>query len=149
MGQSEYPLHGKRGCFSGRNEKRSSKCSPEIEYREGLREINLGSWEGRSFEEIRQKYPLEYKERGEKLSSYRIQGGETFEEVQARAVETLREILREPEKKHVLITHLGVMRTLNCWIEKIPLDRLMEKKWDYAEMLLLSADDTERIRRGL
>lgn len=118
---------------------------PEIQYMEELREINLGIWDGRSFEEIQQEYPSEYKERGENLASYCVQGGESFQEVQNRSVGALKQILQEPEKNHVLITHLGVMRTLKCWIEKIPLEQLMQQKWNYGELFVLSNQEIGRI----
>lgn len=119
---------------------------PEIEYLDELQEINMGIWDGKSFEEIKQKYPAEYEERGKNLASYCVPQGESFLQVQKRAVEALQKILRDGEKNHVLITHLGVMRTIRCYVRKLPLEQLMEWKCGYGEMLLLSEQELDILR---
>lgn len=118
---------------------------PEIHYMDELQEINMGQWDGKSFEEIKREYPLEYEKRGENLAGYCVPGGESFLMVQKRAVCALQEILRNPKENHVLITHLGVMRTLYCCFKGLPLERLMEWKCGYGEMLIPSDAEIEKI----
>ena len=51
-----------------------------------LREIALGAFEGLTVEEVRSRYPGAYERRGCDIAGFCPQGGESFAEVQARAV---------------------------------------------------------------
>jgi len=78
-----------------------------------LREINLGIWEGLTREEIVAKYPEEYKQRLKDLTNYRIQGGESFKDLQERVVKKLMEILKEHKGNNImLVAHGGVNRVI-------------------------------------
>lgn len=44
----------------------------------GLREIHLGEWEGKTFSEIAEQNPREFKARDSNIAYYRITGGESF-----------------------------------------------------------------------
>lgn len=80
----------------------------------GLREINLGSWDGRPVREIKEQYPEEYSRRGQDMFVFKTGNrSENFYDMQYRAVRTLRQILREDSSRDILIvTHSGVIRAL-------------------------------------
>lgn len=124
-------------------EKFPDTSPPELVLREDLREIHLGEWEGKSFAQIRAQAPLEFERRGEKLPDYRVPGGETFREVQERAVRAVYEICEESDREGrssaVIITHLGVIRTLRCYLAGIPLSRMLEWSLPYSECYLEEA----------
>lgn len=111
----------------------------EVIVKEGLMEINMGDWDGRTFAEIKEQYPLEYAQRGRNLPDYRVPGGETFAEVQQRAVGTIRDIAEHTKKEAVLITHLGVIRTLRCYVENQPLTQMFDWRLDYGRCLILDS----------
>lgn len=81
----------------------------------GLREMNLGPWDGKFISEIRAQYPEEYEKRGKNLMAYKMgEGSENFFDLQYRAVKTLIHILkRDPFPDLVLVTHSGVIRALD------------------------------------
>ena len=80
----------------------------------GLREISLGPWDGRPIREIKEKYPDEYRMRGEDIFTFKTGNrSENFYDLQYRAVKTLREILlRDNSADIMIVTHSGVIRAL-------------------------------------
>jgi len=84
----------------------------------GLRELDVGEWEGMLITEVAEKYPDSFKAYKTNIGLARPDGGESYPELAKRASETLAKIANENEGKTVLIaTHGGVIRTLRCvWL---------------------------------
>ncbi|MGE4505327.1 MAG: histidine phosphatase family protein [Desulfovibrionaceae bacterium] len=107
----------------------------------GLREIALGSWEGLTVDEVRARFPGEYERRGDALPTYRTPGGESFEDVQARAVRALDVMARAEHHGHVLaVAHAGLIRCVLSALQGLDLDRLFEIPQDYCRENLLVWD---------
>lgn len=85
----------------------------------GLREMNLGPWDGKFISEIKEQYPQEYEKRGEHLMAYKMgQGSENFFDLQYRVVKALIHILKkDPFQDLILVSHSGVIRALNNNLE--------------------------------
>ena len=86
--------------------------SVDTEARDGLREINLGEWEGKTAVELRQTHPHEVKQWFRKPSSVRIEGGESIAQFRERVtaeMNTIREAY--PEQTFAVFTHGGVICT--------------------------------------
>jgi CTP:molybdopterin cytidylyltransferase MocA len=75
--------------------------------RRDLREISLGSWEGRTFDEVRRDFAHEFRERGRDMLHYRTPGGESFLECSFRVMGALYDI-RQSTRGDILI--FSVMR---------------------------------------
>ena len=75
----------------------------------GFKEVDLGNWDGLSFREIRERFPEEYRLRGEHPGSYRTPGGETLEEAGQRFLKTLLHLAEETGKDLVVFGHSGAM----------------------------------------
>lgn len=80
----------------------------------GLREIDLGSWDGRPVREIKEQYPEEYSRRGQNMFVFKTGNrSENFYDMQYRAVRALRQILKADRSRDILIvTHSGIIRAL-------------------------------------
>lgn len=80
----------------------------------GLREMNLGPWDGKYISEIRLTMPEEYEKRGQNMMIYKMgHGSENFYDLQYRAVRTLADILKKDNCRDVIITaHSGVLRAI-------------------------------------
>jgi broad specificity phosphatase PhoE len=78
---------------------------------EGLREMNLGVWEGKIASDIRKQYPREIKLWFDRPSHLRLEGGETIRSFRRRVTGTM-DVIREsaPEKTIAIFTHGGVIR---------------------------------------
>ena len=115
----------------------ASRFNSEIISIPEFREMNFGEWEGQSFEALAQLEPVEFK----KLI---IKGGETFAEVQNRAMTALRKIVREHESgdKHiVIVTHGAVIRVILAYILEMPLRKIWTIKQYNTAINILRYDD--------
>lgn len=114
-----------------------SGTETELYIRDDLGEIDLGAWENQTFAAVREKYPREFAARGRDLPNYRIPQAETFAEVQQRVAAVIRDIAGQTNSEVILITHLGVIRTLRCYYHQVPLSQMMEWYLDYGECLVI------------
>jgi probable phosphoglycerate mutase len=89
-----------------------------------LRELNLGSWEGRRFETIRTLYPQAYRQRGDQIADYRPPAGESFRDLQDRAWPVFEAVARQLRGRALIVTHAGVIRVVLCRLLEIPLKHL-------------------------
>ena len=79
----------------------------------GLREISLGDWDGRPISEIADNYPEAYERRGRDIYSFKMRGAESFYDMQYRALNAFRDILKNDDAKDIIIiAHSGVIRAL-------------------------------------
>lgn len=72
-----------------------------------LREVNLGEWEGRGYDEVREQFREIYEARGVKFAEVAPPGGETFRELQRRTTPAFEEILSAHESGNILIVAHG------------------------------------------
>lgn len=104
-----------------------------------LREIRLGDWEGLTSDEVRARFPGEYEKRGADFSEYKPSGGESFRDVQKRALPAL-ERIANLSGLHLVVAHGGVNRALICAILGMPLAHLMRLEQDYGHVNILRRD---------
>ncbi|MBU4191634.1 MAG: histidine phosphatase family protein [Pseudodesulfovibrio sp.] len=101
-----------------------------------LREIALGDWEGLTVDEVRRQYPGEYERRGADMAGYRTPGGESFGDVQTRAVRFLHSL--EPLSGDILaVAHGGFNRALLCHATGLDLSALFSIDQDYCGLNVL------------
>jgi len=90
-----------------------------------FRELCFGVWEGLTLTEIKERYPQELEARFRDLANFRIPGGESLTDVQARVLPKLRELLRRhPGQSLALVAHAGVNRVILCDALNLPLEHL-------------------------
>lgn len=103
-----------------------------------LREIGLGDWEGRTFDEVRAQYPQEYQERGRDLAGYRPPGGESFADLQQRVLSAFSAAAEKTGGDFLIVGHAGVNRVLLCGFMRRPLQELFSIPQDHAGVSILS-----------
>lgn len=89
-----------------------------------LHEIDMGDWDGMYFEEIKTKYPDEYRRRGLDFAEFSPPNGESFAECQKRAAEVFGDILRNSSGDIAIVSHAGFNRALICSLCGINLQKL-------------------------
>lgn len=89
----------------------------------GLREIDLGEWDGLSKAEVQRRFPGQFEARGADLAGFRPPGGESFADLQARAWAALKPLLEGPGPL-LVVGHSGVNRVLICKTLGLPLEHL-------------------------
>lgn len=83
------------------------------EKRSELRELNIGIWEGLTWEEISRRWPEEWKARLSDMVNYRIPQGENLLDMQARVMPVINEIIEEQPGREVLVVgHGGINRII-------------------------------------
>ncbi|MBS1128274.1 MAG: adenosylcobalamin-5-phosphate phosphatase [Nitrospirae bacterium] len=78
-----------------------------------LRERSVGQWEGLTAEEIKQRFPEEYKAWRADLLSYRPPAGECLQDVRNRILPEYRRIIAlHPDQEIAMLLHGGVNRVI-------------------------------------
>ncbi len=111
----------------------------EIEKRTELREINFGAWEGLTYEEINARWPGNIEWMYANAKDVRIEGGESFGDVQLRASRIITEIAEKyPDGSRVaIVCHGGTIRCLLCYLLHIDLDLAWNFKQDNANISIV------------
>ncbi|HWR41702.1 histidine phosphatase family protein [Sporomusa sp.] len=125
-----------RSVLTARIISRSVNKQPII--RPDIREISMGEWEGKSFREIEQNYPEEYSRRGQNIADYRVPGGESFSEGQARVITAFADIAASNEGNVLIVGHAGINRLLLCSILEMPIANIFRIGQDYGCMNMLT-----------
>jgi broad specificity phosphatase PhoE len=76
-----------------------------------LRELNIGVWEGLTWQEIQSGWPEEWQARLADLVNYRVPQGENLLDVEARVMPVIKEIVERHKGQELLVVgHGGVNR---------------------------------------
>lgn len=97
---------------------------------ERLIEFDFGDLEGLTLDEIKSNYDNAYGKWAKDPGVYVPQGGESMTHLQARVVESLKEIAKKEDGKTVLIgSHSSVIRALQCYVQGLPLTKMKNTSW--------------------
>ena len=93
--------------------------------RSGLRELNVGVWEGLTWNEITARWPAEWQSRLDDMVNYRVPEGENLLDLKARVMPVIDEILEKHQGQEVLIVgHGGVNRIILLNVIGAPLSNV-------------------------
>jgi probable phosphoglycerate mutase len=95
-----------------------------------LRELHLGEWEGRLLSEVRERWPAQWRRRGERMATFRPPGGESFADLQRRAMPAFRGIATQPGPL-LVVAHAGVNRVILCRLLAMPVAALFQLGQDH------------------
>lgn len=113
----------------------------EVSIEEEFREISCGIWENMTFQEIKQKYPEDFKKRGEDLAGFIIPEGENFYQVGERFANALNKRLSEIEGNVIVVAHAGTMRGLLLRLKEVESQSLFDIPMPYAGVTILNEND--------
>ena len=108
---------------------------------EGLIEIDYGTWQGRSFKQLR-RLTL-WKPVREQPSTFRFPEGESFAEAQTRIAQTLEDASKTFAHKDmvVCVSHCDVIRLAAAWFLAMPLDAFQRLHVSTASVTVLNLHD--------
>lgn len=99
-------------CVTGADLICNSREIQQIKQKE-LRELNIGIWEGLTWNEITERWPEQWSSRLADLVNYRVPNGENLLDVQARVMPVIWEIVERHRGQDVLVVgHGGVNRII-------------------------------------
>ena len=116
---------------------------------EQLREINMGDWDGLTFDEVKNKYAEDYKKRGENIAGFIPRNGESFLQCQNRAVAIFRQIINSTEGNIAICSHSGFIRTLLCNILNKDLTDMFNIKLNYGCVNIITVDGNNIFVEGI
>lgn len=99
--------------------------------RRGLREIDMGEWEGCTFAEIARRFPHEFKARGADIAYYRVPRGESFADCSRRVLADFHDFLASSSGNIVIVGHAGVNRLLLSHVLGMSLANIFRVRQDY------------------
>lgn len=103
-----------------------------------LRERNFGLWEGMSFDEIREKYPLEFDAWAGNPLKFSPMEGESTLAMRDRVIPAMNEIMENHNKENIaIVAHGGVNRIILCHILGIPLENIFRIEQDYGAVNII------------
>ena len=107
-----------------------------------FREISFGDWEGLTYKEISEKWPMEAGNLFLAPDRLQIPGGESFQEVQRRAMRKIKELRETLENQTVAVfAHGAVNKTILAGLMHIPLRYLWSLRQDNTAVNILRIDD--------
>ena len=114
-----------------------------LRYEKGLREINLGVWEGKTPDEVDRAYPQRYQKWRKTPSRVRIPGAEPVRIFRRRVLATFKTLLSHvPEGNLLVVCHGGVICTLLANLLKGSEDRfLLRLRLDNTGLSLAKLND--------
>lgn len=104
-----------------------------------FREMSLGKWDGCYIEDIKNKYPLAYQQRGEHRLTYKIARGENYYDLSYRVIKGLFKLI-DSEEELVIITHAGVIAVIKSFLEKRPLSDTILEKPAYGDIVVVETN---------
>lgn len=116
---------------------------------DGLREMDMGDWEGRRWEDITEEDAAEYRDWDAHRRYVHTPNGECYNEVLGRALDTLGMILERETEDVLIVTHSAVLMALRCYIAGLPFEEMVARyKAKNAELIEIFAEDVkDAIRR--
>ncbi len=104
-----------------------------------LSEICLGSWEGLTVEEVKERFPGRYEARGRNMAGFRPPGGESFADLQRRAWPAFETAAKSPVPL-AIVAHGGVNRVLLSRILGMPLKHILRLDQNYGCINILHVE---------
>lgn len=129
----------------------------EVQLDEQLREVNMGSWEGRTWQELTMEDPRQMYNFNRDLSQWEIEGGESVAHARDRMITALKRIAKANEGKTVaVVSHGAVLRIVLGSLQGLSLQELGQTphgdntavsclEWDGETLRVVYRDDNSHL----
>ena len=98
-----------------------------------FREISLGAWEGLTPEDVEERFPGAYAERGRDMARFRPAGGESFTDLASRVLPAFGKLTARYAGQPLLImSHAGSNRVIIAHCLALPLQNVLDIPQPYA-----------------
>lgn len=112
-----------------------------------LREVDVGRIAGLTRREVAETFPEFWAALKEYPVDTRFPGGETFRELEARALEAVQEIAtRHPDETVLVVTHGGVIRSVVAWVLGLDAERRGRLLLDNCGLTVIEWGERPRLR---
>ena len=111
---------------------------------EGLEEINLGEWEGLSWAEVKEKYPIEYEKWYANRRYAKPPKGESYQDMVQRVLTSIHKIVNENCDNAVIVTHSAVIMCIQCYLTNTPFEKMTKFKTNNTSITEIDGDSLIR-----
>lgn len=118
----------------------SSVTNVEYVTDEGLKEINFGDWEGLTWSEVKEKYPLEYQEWYINRRYTNPPNGESYQNMLVRALNSIQKIIHENSEDIIIITHSAIIMCIQCYLTDTPFNEMTKFKSENTSITEIDGD---------
>ena len=99
----------------------------EIKTEKGIRELDVGIWQGVAIDDVRRDYPSQFEAYRTDPANNGCVGGENFTDMSKRAIPVFERIAKENDGKTVVVaTHGGVIRVATCYFRGLDVYRVKD-----------------------
>ena len=97
-----------------------------VTFRDDLREVKLGVWQGQLWTDIEAAHPEMVEAHWKALPTFNVEGAEKFRDVQIRGVSAIESIISthknaEPHENILVVSHGAIMKSILCHFARVPL----------------------------
>ena len=104
-----------------------NKRKLDIIKRDSLREIHLGPWEGKTMEDVKVSYPSEYNYFWNRPDLFKLEGAESYYDLQKRIVNEINALINDNTGKTILVvSHWIAIKTAAAYYRSVNLSKLKE-----------------------
>ncbi len=107
---------------------------------EGIQEINLGDWQGLTWDEVRERYPESYEVWYHERRYSKSSQGESYQDMLNRVVSALEQVLHIGYDNVLIVTHSAVIMCLCCLVNHVPFESMMQYKPDNGQIVKLDSN---------
>lgn len=108
----------------------------------GLREMDMGEWEGYNWDTIRESYGEAYDRWNGHRRYTHTPGGESYDEVLGRTLMALKEILERETEDVLVVSHSAILMALRCYLAELPFEEMVKRfKTKNAEVVEIAAEE--------
>ena len=120
----------------------AEKLNMEYETLEGLEEMNLGLWEGLSWNEVKERFPEELKSWLTNRRYMKTPDGESYQDLLDRVLTAIKTIIKKQRGNVLVVTHSAVIMALLCYLHNTPFEEMVGK-YDIKNAELVEIDSKD------
>lgn len=120
----------------------AEKLNMDFETLEGLEEMNLGLWEGLSWNEVEERFPKEFENWFINRRYMKTPEGESYQDLLDRVLSAIKNIIETQEGNVLVVTHSAVIMALLCYLHNTPFEEMVGK-YDIKNAELVEIDSKD------
>lgn len=103
------------------------------------RECDHGTWEGKTYDEVKETFPDQSEARFDQLWSFKEHQGESLQEVTSRIQQAWDGLMTSSHKRIAVITHATPIQLIHCMIHERPPENYWRFQVDHGSVTRLDA----------
>jgi probable phosphoglycerate mutase len=113
----------------------------------GLEEIDLGHWQGLTWQQVKEYYPEEFSAWYTNRRYETVKQGESYQVLVERILASLMKIIDGPYRNVLIVTHSAVMMCLMCLINDTPFEQMKSHKSGNCDYVLVDSMVIEKLHQ--